>query len=143
MGFTVSENVHSYYLAMLDADGKPNWAKVVGHIITIENFKFGVAAIPDDTGSFELNISEITTGAKVQNLKNNPIIDLITSTKEGVIRFYETTIADYLKTIIQSSEFESELARCEGVIKSEFGPMPELEEYADDFITDPASEYLN
>lgn len=143
MNVTVSENLQSFHLAMRDADGKPYWLKIVGHIITVGEYRFGVAGVPKGEGDFELNISELSTGTHIKTLKNSPMIYQMTATKESTIVLYETLIADLLKQIIALPKFKSELAKYKEIVNTEYEPMPASEEVDDTILTAPISENLS
>lgn len=142
MEVTVSENLQSFYLAMRNADGMPYWRKVVGHVVTIGNYQFGIAGIPKED-DFELNVSELSTGTQVKTFKNSFVINEMTATKEGTIILYETFIADVLKRIIALPKFESELTKYKKIIDAEYEPMPATEKFDDTILTAPLNEHLS
>lgn len=142
MNVAVSENLKTFHLAINKPDGTAEWSQVVGHEIVVGEHRFCAVGIPKGE-SFEINISEATTGFKVTTIKNNPIVHMMTATKEGTQTLYETFVADHLKRIVQLPKFESEMKRARESIAKTHGPMPGSVEIDDTIITAPLNENLS
>ena len=117
MEITVSEQAKRFYLA------HDKWVPLVGHEITIGKYRF--CAIPLEN---RINVSEVTTGAKLFNVPVDLIIHLITETKEDTIKFLYK-IGELIKKIIdKQDDFDGILNEMKKHAFDRLGEMPPIEE---------------
>ncbi|PKR82360.1 hypothetical protein CWO92_24910 [Heyndrickxia camelliae] len=132
MDITVNEQAQQFYLAL------EKWAPVMGHEIKIGEYRF--CAIPIGN---RLNISEVTTGAKLFNIPVNLMIHLRTETKEDTIKFlYE--VGESIKRIIdKQTDFDGMLSEMKKTVFERLGEMPPIENIDTDWIFEDQSKVLN
>ena len=119
MEIKVNEQPQQFYLALPD-----KWVPAAGHEIKVGDYRF--CAIPIGN---HINVSEITTGAKLMNIPVNFIIDLMTETKEGTIDFC-CQIGESIKRIIEKhDDFDGMLAEVKGIAIDRLGEMPKIESF--------------
>ncbi|MBT2215853.1 hypothetical protein KK120_08825 [Virgibacillus dakarensis] len=117
MNITVNEQPQRFYLAA------KKWVGVVGHEIKVGKYRF--CAIPIN-GS--INVSEITSGAKVYNIPMDLTIMLLTETKEETIKFFYT-VGESIKRIIEKQEdFDAMIANMKKTAFDKLGEMPPIED---------------
>lgn len=129
MEVTVNEQAQRFYLAALKLN---KWEPVVGHEIKVGNYRF--CAVP--VGNY-INVSEVTTGAKLFNIPVDFTIHLITETKEDSIHFFYK-VGDSIKRIIEKqADFDGMLVDMKKQANDRLGEMPEIEDVDDILITSP------
>ena len=117
MEITVNEQAQRFYLAF------DKWRSAVGHEIKVGDYRF--CAIPL---SRTINISEITSGAKVYSIPISFEILLETATKEGSLNFFKKVWRKYKKRIIESTEnFDEQLVNMKKTAFERLGEMPSIE----------------
>lgn len=132
MGITVNEQVQQFYLAL------EKWTPVMGHEIKIGEYRF--CAIPIGN---RINISEITTGARVFNIPVDLTISLITETKEDTIKFLYY-VGESIKRIIDKlDDFAGMLLEMKKTVFKRLGEMPPIKDCDTDWIFEKQSEVLN
>lgn len=113
---TVNKQAQRFYLAF------DKWRSAVGHEIKVGDYRF--CAIPL---SRTINISEITSGAKVYSIPISFEILLETATKEGSLNFFKKVGAS-IKRIIESTEnFDEQLVNMKKTAFERLGEMPSIE----------------
>lgn len=132
MDITVNEQAQQFYLAL------EKWSPVMGHEIKIGEYRF--CAIPIGN---RINISEVTTGARLFNIPVDLIIHLITETKEDTIKFlYE--VGESIKRVLdKQADFDGMLSEMKKTAFERLGEMPPVEDVDTDWIFENQSEVLN
>lgn len=115
MNITVNEQEQRFYLAA------KKWEPVVGHEIKIGEYRF--CAIPTEDG---INVSEVSSGAKVtvfpMNLKNS----LLAQTKKDSMKIFNK-IGESIKRIIEKqSDFDAQLEKLKQTAFDRLGKMPPI-----------------
>lgn len=117
MKITVNEQPQQFWLAMKE------WTPAVGHGIQVGDYQF--CAIPIGKGD-RLNVSEVTTGAKIMIIPVNIFDYLFISTKEGAIKFFYE-VGERIEEIIRKhGTFGEELEKIRKVVQDRLGEMPEI-----------------
>jgi hypothetical protein len=132
MEIRVNEQTQCFYLAL------DKWVDVVGHEIKIGKYRFCAIPIKDN-----INVSEVTTGAKVCNIPVDLTISLLTETKEGTIQFLYQ-IGESIKRIIDKQvDFDGMLSDMKQAAFERLGEMPPIEDVDTDWITAEVNDVLN
>jgi hypothetical protein len=132
MDIKVNEQAQQFHLAL------KKWTPVMGHEIKIGKYRF--CAIPIGN---QINISEVTTGAKVFNIPVDLTIHLITETKEGTIEFLYK-VGDSIKRIVDKQpDFDGVLSEMKKTAFERLGEMPPIQDVDTDWIFEDQSEVLN
>lgn len=132
MKVTVNEQTQRFYLAL------DKWVDLVGHEIKVGKYRFCAIPLKD-----KINVSEVTTGAKVYNIPVDFTISVLTETKEGTIQFcYQ--IGESLKRIIEKqNDFDSMLADMRKRAFERLGDMPQIVDVDTDWVFKDTSDVLN
>ncbi|MFE4523435.1 hypothetical protein ACFRCQ_15200 [Cytobacillus firmus] len=132
MDITVNQQAQQFYLAL------EKWAPVMGHEIKIGEYRF--CAIPIGN---RINISEVTTGARLFNIPVDLTIHLITETKEDTIKFlYE--VGESIKRVLdKQADFDGMLSEMKKTAFERLGEMPPIEDVETEWIFEDQSEVLN
>lgn len=132
MEITVNEQTQKFYLAM------DKWKEVVGHEIKVGEYRFCAIPFIDN-----INISEVTTGARILYIPVNDEMMTALVTKEGSMRYFKKT-GKHLKKLIESAnDFDKRLAMMGKTAFERLGKMPQVENVNTDWIFDDESEVLN
>ncbi|MEK5038929.1 hypothetical protein [Sporosarcina sp. FSL K6-3457] len=127
MGITVNEQPQYFNLAF-ETEGKPNWQQKVGHEIRVGPYRF--CAIPLKGC---INVSEVTTGLKIDEISLNPLFMAMTATQEDALVFFRYVIGPGLKGKIESSKnFDELLVRMQEKTFERLGEMPRVSDVAKD-----------
>ncbi|MCM3413549.1 hypothetical protein [Metabacillus litoralis] len=132
MEITVNEQTQKFYLAL------DRWVDVVGHEITIGKYRFCAIPIKD-----HINVSEVTTGAKVYNIPVDLTIALLTQTKEDTIQFLYKVGESVKRIIEKQDDFDAVLADMKKIAFERLGDMPPIENVDTDWVIEDESEVLN
>lgn len=133
MKIKVEKQTKQFFLAKSSV-----WQKAVGHQINVGEYKF--CAIPL---SECINISEVTSGAKILELPMTPEIYEATQTKEDAI-FLFSKVGKSLERIINSSKnFQKQIDEIKEQAESKLGKRPPVENYDIDWIFAPENDHLN
>ncbi|MFT8319313.1 MAG: hypothetical protein ABF649_00590 [Bacillus sp. (in: firmicutes)] len=117
MEITVNEQPQRFYLAINN-----KWEPAVGHEIKVGEYRF--CAIPL---SNRINISEVTSGARVLNIPMTLEITMATASKEGSVKFFYK-VGESLKRIIgRAFDFNEQLANMKKTAFERLGEMPPIE----------------
>ena len=121
MNVTVNEQPQLFYLA-----GKNKWMTGAGHGIMVGEYHF--CAIP-----FRgcINITEVTSGAKVVEIPIDTNIHMLTQTKKGTLRFFEAVGEMLITTIESTPNFDKEIQRLKGIAFETLGEMPTADIWRD------------
>jgi hypothetical protein len=118
MEITVNEQPQQFYLAM-----KTKWAPAFGHEIKVGKYLF--CAIP--VGN-KINISEITSGAKVHEIPFNDAVLALTETKDGTMQFL-IMIGKTIKQIIDKQDnFDKSIDNLKKIAFDRLGEMPNIKD---------------
>ncbi|CAM4111944.1 hypothetical protein [Mesobacillus thioparans] len=117
MDITVNEQAQQFYLAL------EKWAPVVGHEIKVGEYRF--CAIPIAN---RINISEVTTGARLFNVPVDLTIHLITETKEDTIKFLYAVGESIKRVIDKQVNFDEMLSKMKKTSIARLGDMPPIED---------------
>ncbi|MGY0692964.1 hypothetical protein ACW2QC_09275 [Virgibacillus sp. FSP13] len=117
MNIIVNEQPQQFYLAA------KKWVMVVGHEIKVGKYRF--CAIP--LGK-QVNVTEVTSGAKVYNIPVNFTIDLMTETKEGAIDFFYQVGKSIERIIEKQDDFDAMIADMKQTAFNLLGEMPEIKD---------------
>lgn len=141
MEITVIEKPKRFWLAKKSIDEeKYSWEPAIGHEIQVGVFRFFVAPIDNEF----LNVSEVTTGLKVFEMKLTTLDLLFTETKEETMEFYRGVIGVKLKSIIDKMpNFKERLNQEREKQKAFFGDMPEIDDFDETIIKAPFNEFTN
>jgi|SRR5579875_337284 len=131
MEIKVNEQAQRFYLA------NKKWEPVVGHEIKVGSYSF--CAIPL---SNSINVSEVTTGAKVMSIPMTWEIYVETVTKEDSIKFFHK-IGELLERIIEGTNFDSQLEEMRKIAFDRLGKMPPIENIDEEFILADVSDVVN
>lgn len=132
LDITVNEKAQKFYLAL------EKWAPVMGHEIKIGKYRF--CAIPI---SNRINISEVTTGARLFNIPVDLIIHHRTETKEDTIKFLYEVGESIKKIIDKQTDFDGIIYEMKQTTFERLGKMPPPEDVDIDWITEEVSDVLN
>lgn len=118
MKVTVNEQPQRFQLAFSEG-----WQSKVGHEIKVGKYRF--CAIPSDE---TINISEVTSGAKLVDLPIDLGVMMATATKEGAMEFFEG-VGKRLIPLIKQYDFEKEIERYKQISVEHLGAMPPTESF--------------
>jgi hypothetical protein len=113
----VNEQPQLFPLAFSDG-----WKQMAGHEIKVGEYRF--CAIP--RGDY-INISEVTTGMKFFNIPVDPVVDLLTESKESAIQFLYAVGERIKRIITKQVNFEKELKQSRIKAIELYGEMPAIE----------------
>ncbi|MED4399829.1 hypothetical protein [Metabacillus fastidiosus] len=116
MKITVNEQPQRFYLAF------DKWEAAVGHEITVGEYRF--CAIPL---SKTVNISEVTSGAKVLDIPISFEMMMVTATKEGSMEFFKKIGKRLEQAIIRKNDFDQQLTKMKETAFERLGEMPPIE----------------
>jgi hypothetical protein len=128
---TVSEQAKRFYLAF------DKWQPAVGHEINVGKYRF--CAIPL---SSVLNISEVTSGAKVLNIPMTLEIMMITVSKEDSIEYFKQVGQKLKLAIERAKDFDEHVSNMKQMAFERLGEMPPIEEF-DDWIEGEINGVIN
>ncbi|PEF32976.1 hypothetical protein [Bacillus wiedmannii] len=132
MEIKVNEQTQRFYLAF------EKWEPAVGHEIRIGQYRF--CAIPL---SKSIDISEVTSGAKIISIPMSLELMTITATKEGTMQFLKK-FGERLKLKIESmKDFDKQLGKMKKRSLDLLGEMPPIENVDTDWIFDEGNEVLH
>lgn len=117
MDITVNEQAQQFYLAL------EKWAPVIGHEIKVGEYRF--CAIPIAN---RINVSEVTTGARMFDVPVDLTIHLITETKEDTIKFLYTVGESIKKVIEKQPDFDEMLIEMKEAAFDLLGEMPPIQD---------------
>ncbi|WP_060210337.1 hypothetical protein [Sporosarcina koreensis] len=117
MKVKVNEQPQRFYLAM------DNWFAAVGHGIQIGDIQ--LCAIPMDG---IINISEVTSGARMMRYQLNFIEWLITEDKEGFLNYLQRVGEDLVKRLSKHKDLDQQIEKLRDVAIERLGPMPAIED---------------
>lgn len=132
MEISVNGQTQKFYLAL------DKWVDVVGHEITIGKYRFCAIPIKD-----HINVSEVTTGAKVYNIPVDLTIALLTETKEDTIQFLYKVGESVKRIIEKQDDFDAVLADMKKIAFERLGDMPPIENVDTEWVIEDESEVLN
>lgn len=135
MEVTVNEQAKRFWMARTFLDnGEHMWKPVVGHEITVGEFSFFIAALPNNL----LNVSEVTTGYKVFEIPLTFVDLIVTDTKEQTMEFYRDYVGERLKRIIQKTpNLKQQVSAVRENQQEQLGEMPPIEDVDETLITAP------
>jgi len=129
----VNEQPKRFYLAFSD-----KWVSVVGHEITVGEYKFSAVATPKN-----IIFSEATSGVKIISMPMSFPIYMLTTTKEDTISFYQY-IGKKLKRIIEKdSNFNSKIEVWKNKALDLLGEMPPIEDVDERMILAGKSDEIH
>jgi len=132
MEITVNEQAQRFYLAL------DKWVDVVGHEIKVGKYRFCANPIGN-----HINVTEVTTGAKMFNIPVDLTIHLITETKEETIKFLYS-VGESIKRIIDKLEdFDGMLMEMKKKAFDRLGKMPPIENVNTDWIEADIADVVN
>ncbi|MGG3652556.1 hypothetical protein ABES36_14125 [Bacillus pseudomycoides] len=132
MEIKVNEQTQRFYLAF------EKWEPAVGHEIKIGQYSF--CAIPL---SKSIDISEVTSGAKIISIPMSLELMMVTATKEGTMQFLKK-FGERLKRKIGSiKDFDEQLKKMQKTAFDRLGVMPPIENVDTDWIFDEESEVVH
>ena len=115
MNITVNEQPQCFYLAF------DKWQEAFGHEIRMGKYSF--CAIPMEN---VINVTEVTSGARLYEIPVDFDTRLLTQTKEEAIQYFYT-IGETVKRIIESkNNLDEELAMLKQIAFDGLGKMPEI-----------------
>lgn len=120
MEVTVSEEAKRFYLAF------DKWQPAVGHEIKVGKYRF--CAIPL---SSVLNISEVTSGAKVLNIPMTLEIMMVTVSKEDSIEYFKQVGQKLKQAIERANDFDEHISNMKQIAFERLGEMPPIEKFDD------------
>ncbi|MBN6206252.1 hypothetical protein JYK21_07295 [Ralstonia pickettii] len=118
MEIKVNEQAQQFYLAM---PKRKEWVPIVGHEIKVGKYRFSASPVND-----VINVSEVTTGAKVMNIPLDPITLFMTAEKESAIDYFYSVGERIKKIIEKQTDFDSMLAEMKKKTFEQLGEMPEI-----------------
>ena len=133
MKISVNEQTQTFYLA-----GNKEWVSAVGHEIRVGNYRF--CAVPIKKG---INISEVTSGAKILDIPFSQMSYLRTSSKEGTIHYFLEIGERLLHLIEKSGDFDHITSLSKQKAVERLGDKPPVEDYDSDWIFAEESILLN
>ncbi len=115
MKITVNEQLQQFYLAT------DIWRKAVGHEIKVGKYRF--CSIPTKTG---INVSEVSSGARLLEIPYSDNIIQLAEDKDGAIElFYE--IGESIERIIgEQINFDAAIKGLKKIAFDKLGEMPEI-----------------
>jgi hypothetical protein len=132
MNISVNEQTQRFYLA------SNKWNPAIGHEIKVGKYRF--CAIPL---SGHINVSEVTSGAKVFEIPMNVEIMLETESKEGSIKFFNKIGESLKRIIVGTNNFDDQLVMIKKIALERLGEMPKIEEIDTDWLLEDVSDVLN
>ncbi|MCC2459664.1 hypothetical protein LKL90_04695 [Bacillus mobilis] len=132
MKIEVSEKTKRFYLAF------DTWVAAVGHEIKIGKYQF--CAVPTSKG---VNISEVTSGAKVLYVPMSVELYLLGSTKEGFVKVLEKYAKIIKEKIEKENNFDELITSMQQKSVSKLGEMPLIESFDVDWILAESSGVLH
>ena len=117
MKVKVNEQPQRFYLAM------NKWEPAVGHGIQIGDMQ--LCAIP--MGGI-INISEVTTGARMMRYKLGIIEWLETADPEGFLNYLQRVGEDLVKRLSKHDDLDQQIEKLRAVAFEKLGPMPAIED---------------
>ncbi|MFS0882887.1 hypothetical protein [Metabacillus niabensis] len=132
MKIEVNDKTKKFYLAT------DKWKPVVGHEIKVGKYKFCAIPINDF-----VNVSEVTSGAKVFNIPMTSEIIIGTQSKDDSMRFLKK-IGESLSRIISSIDnFDTHIEKMKKIAFERLGEMPPIENVDMDWVFEDVSDVLN
>lgn len=132
MNIKVNEQAQQFYLAL------KQWEPVIGHEIKVGDYRF--CAIPIGN---RINISEVTTGARLFDIPVDFTILIITVTKEDTIRFLYTVGESIKRILDKRPDFDHMLTEMKTTAFERLGVMPPIEDVDIDWIFEDQSKFLS
>mgnify|MGYP001396208302 CR=1 FL=1 len=117
MKITVDEKPRFFNLAT-----EKGWIQMAGHEIKVGKYRF--CATPT---SKTIHVSEITTGTGVLSIEVDEFVKILTSTKEGTLRYFKNDIGRRLKKIIESVDIDKSIAEARKITSKSIGEMPKID----------------
>lgn len=118
MEIKVNAQPQQFYLAM---PARKKWTPVAGHEIKVGKYRFFASPIGD-----VINVSEVTTGAKVMNIPLDPVTLFMTAEKEGAIDYFHMVGERIKKVLEKLNDFDSMLEEFQKEAFEQLGEMPEI-----------------
>ncbi|QDZ77751.1 hypothetical protein D0437_27635 [Bacillus cereus] len=116
MEIKVNEQTQRFYLAVEE------WEPVVGHEIKVGLYRFCTIPLRE-----EMNISEVTSGAKMLCIPMSIELMWVTTTKEETVQFFEQ-LGEHLKRKIErAKDFEERFKNMQQTTWDRLGEMPPIE----------------
>lgn len=132
MKIEVSEKTKRFYLAF------DKWVAAVGHEIKIGKYQF--CAVPTSEG---VNISEVTSGAKVLYVPMSIELYLLGSTKKGFVKALEKYAGVIKEKIEKEHNFDELIISMQQKSFSKLGEMPPIESIDIDLMLAESSGVLH
>jgi len=123
---TVDEQAQRFHLAL------DEWVGVVGHKIIVGKYQFCAIPLPN-----RINVSEITTGARLFSIPVDLAVDIMTETKEGMIQYLYMVGESIKRTIDKQNDFDGMLADIKKQAFERLGEMPPIEDIDESLIIAP------
>lgn len=117
MEIKVNEQPQRFYLAM------NKWEPAIGHGIQIGDMQ--LCAIP--MGEI-INISEVTSGAKLMRYKLNIIEWLEVADPEGFLNYLQRVGEDLVKRLSKHKDLNQQVENLRAIAFEKLGPMPAIED---------------
>ncbi|GAA0415265.1 hypothetical protein PD280_06240 [Virgibacillus salarius] len=115
MKITVNEQPQQFYLAFKE------WTPAVGHEIQVGKYRFCAIVIGN-----KINVSEVTTGARVLNIPFDFATLLITGTKEDTIKYFYSIGESIKRAIEKSNDVDVMISEMQEIAYERLGEMPEI-----------------
>ncbi|HDR3524068.1 TPA: hypothetical protein QCN93_004781 [Bacillus pacificus] len=132
MKIEVSKKTKCFYLAF------DKWVAAVGHEIKIGKYRF--CAVPASKG---VNISEVTSGAKVLYVPMSVELYLLGSTKKGFVKALEKYAEVIKEKIEKEHNFDELITSMQQKSVSKLGEMPPIESIDIDLMFAESSGVLH
>lgn len=125
MKVKVNEQTQRFYLA---AD---EWVPAVGHEMKVGTYRFSAIPLHES-----INISEVMSGMRVISIPMTCETWVLTSTREGAMKFLEKVGECVKRMIEKQSNFDEHLEKQKKIVCERLGEMPPIEYVDMDWITD-------
>ncbi|MFA2556169.1 hypothetical protein AB1I77_25580 [Bacillus paranthracis] len=132
MKIEISGKTKRFYLAF------DKWVAAVGHEIKIGKYQF--CAVPTSKG---VNISEVTSGAKILHVPMSVELYLLGSTKQGFVKALEKYAGVIKEKIEKENSFDELITSMQQKTVSKLGEMPPIESIDVDLIFAESSGVLH
>lgn len=118
MNITVNEKLQYFYLALSD-----RYTRKAGHEINVGKYRFCALPLNDS-----INISEVTTGAKVVDVSVDFTTSSLLKTKEDTIKFLHQIGESISQIIEEQGNFDEVLENMQEKIIDRLGEKPEIKD---------------
>jgi len=118
MDIHVSEETYKFY-----ASTDTEWRMQAGHLLTVGDFKFGIAPTSE-----MIYVTELTSGALMGKYKIDVLDIALTSTKEDAVRWFANVIGESVKDSLKKiDDIEQKIKKFKREGIERLGVMPKIE----------------